>query len=353
MDVKESLEKIIKLMDGQLAMYWNEEISKDFGFNQRQKDLVRKLLEHAKEHNLRPAKRLRASLVYYGYLLGKNEVEEKIRQPMEAIELVHTALLMQDDVMDQDDLRRGMPTTHKFFENGDAHFGESIAYTLGDSVLTMGYERLLKSDFDRNLTIKATLKLLRGAVNTGFGQAFDVGLEKISDWIEEDVIALHRAKTAIYTYENPLFIGAILAGLEGEVFEILHQYSMDGGVAFQLQDDILGVFGDSEKTGKSDDSDLLQGKRTLLVLKTLELGNEQQKAAIRNIWGKRKAKGIDVELAKKAIRESGSLEYSGKKSKELALAAMQTAERLRKLNLNSEAVDYIQGIAKYMVEREI
>jgi geranylgeranyl diphosphate synthase, type I len=353
MDVKQELKKIIELTDKQLAEYWDEELSINFGFNERQKDLVKKLLEHAKEHNLRPAKRLRASFVYFGYLLGKNEPDEKIRQPMEAIELVHTALLMQDDVMDQDDLRRGLPTTHKFFENGDLHFGESMANTLADSVLTMGYERMLRSDFDKDLTIKATLKLLRGITNTAYGQSFDVDLEKINDWVEDDVMALHKAKTAIYSYENPLFIGAILAGLEGKVFEILHDYSMDGGVAFQLQDDILGVFGDSEVTGKSDASDLIQGKRTLLVLKALEMGNEEQKEAIKKIWGNRKAKKEDIELAKKAIIDSKSLDYNKKISRELAEKASNTAEMLRDLKLNPTAIDFIGGIARYMVDREL
>lgn len=353
MDIKAELKKIVDLTDKQLAEYWDEEIKKNFGFNQRQKDLIKRLLEHAKAHNLRPAKRLRASFVYYGYLLGKDEPGEKIRQPMEAIELVHTALLMQDDVMDQDDLRRGLPTTHKFFENGDSHFGESMAYNLSDSVLSLGYERLLTSDFDKELAIKATIKLLRGVTDTAYGQAFDVGLEKVNDWVEDDVMALHKAKTTIYTYENPLFIGAILAGLTGEVFEILHDYSMDGGVAFQLQDDILGVFGDSEITGKSDDSDLLQGKRTLLVLKALELGNEKQKEAIKKIWGNRKAEKEEIELAKKAIVDSGSLDYNKKISRELAEKAAKTAERLRELNLNPTAIDFIGGVARYMVDREL
>lgn len=353
MDVKVKLTEIAEMVDRRLEEYWDEEIDKKFGFNQRQKDLVKKLLGHAKEHNLRPAKRLRASFVYYGYRLGKNEIDDRIMKAMMGVELVHTALLMHDDVMDEDDLRRGKPTTHKFFENGDQHFGESMAYTLGDVVLTLGYELLLNSGFEENLVSKATLKLLRGITNTAFGQVYDVWLEKCTDGKEADVIALHKAKTAIYTYENPLFIGAILAGLEGKVFEILHEYSMAGGVAFQLQDDILGVFGDSEKTGKSDDSDLLQGKRTLLVLKALETGNQEQVTAIKKIWGKRKANKGDIDQAKRAIRESGSWEYNKKLSKELAKKAAIVAEKLQKLGLNPKAIDYLKGIAEYMVEREL
>jgi len=353
MDVKQTLNNFVGIIDEKLNAYWQTELERGFGFSQKQKDLVKKMLLHAQEHNLRAAKRIRGSFVYYGYQLGK-PADDRIWNAAMGVELVHTALLMHDDVMDQDDVRRGKPTTHKFFEGDDPHYGESIAYTLGDAVLTIGYELVLRSEFESDLVIKATEKLLRGVTNTAYGQAYDVSLEKMVDtWEEEDVIVLHKAKTAIYTYENPLYIGAILAGLGEDVLKILTDYSMDGGVAFQLQDDILGVYGDPEKTGKSANSDLLQGKVTLLILKTLSDGNEQQIEALKKVWGKRQANIEDIENAKKAIVDSGSLEYSRTISRDYAAKAAKTAERLRDFNLNKEAIDFIQGVAEYMVNRDV
>lgn len=350
---KQRLEDFIGVIDKKLDNYWQEEIKVNFGFNRRQKDLVRKILEHAKDHNLRPAKRLRASFVYYAYALGNNVVDERTYKAAMAVELVHTALLMHDDFMDQDDVRRGKPTTHKYFEDGDVHYGEAMAVDVGDAVLLLGYQLLNDSGYEPEKVILAERQLLRGVVNTAYGQAYDIGLGKYKNWGEEDVIVLHRAKTAIYTYKNPLFIGAMLAGLEGEVFDVLDEYSMNGGVAFQLQDDVLGVYGDTEKTGKSANSDLLQGKVTLLILKALEMGTDEQKGAVKKVWGKRRANAGDIEEAKKAIKESGSYEYSMDISREYARKAVETAEKLRGLNLNREAIDYIQGIAEYMVHREV
>ena len=106
------------------------------------------------------------------------------------------------------------------------------------------------------------------------------------------MIALHRAKTAIYTYENP-FGGGGIGRLSAEVKRVLSLYAMDGGVAFQLQDDILGVFGSEEETGKSADSDLRQGKCTLLILKALEMGDDEQKKAVEAVWGKMAAGRAD------------------------------------------------------------
>ena len=349
---RETLIEFVTKIDKRLSNYWDMEIGKEFGFNEEQKQLVRKILEHAKEHNLRTGKRIRASFVYYAYLLNKTE-DERIWKAAESVELVHTALLMHDDFMDQDKLRRGRPTTQVYFGEGDEHYGDAMAVNVGDAVLCLGYEKLLESGFNAEVVKPAMSQLLRGITNTAFGQAYDVSLPKIGEMSEERVMALHKAKTAIYTYENPLFIGAILGGCNKDVLKILHEYSMTGGVAFQLQDDILGIFGEEEKTGKSADSDLLQGKVTLLVGKALELGNEIQIKTIKKVWGNKNATDDEILEAKRVIKETGSYEYSVKTAVELAEKAANLANELRDKNLNVQAVDYLEGIARYLVERDV
>lgn len=331
---KRMLQEFVPEIDARIAKYFDEEMKKDFGFNGRQKKLNREILEHAKEYILRPTKRLRASLVYYGCKLGRMVPDW---DACVGIELVHAALLMHDDFMDQDKTRRGGKTTHEYFKDrfGDLHLGESMAVSVGDALLCMGFELIPDKSVFRAIT------------NTAYGQAYDVSLEAFKDWTEEDVICLHKAKTAIYTYENPLFIGAHLANLPKEAFDILHEYAMDGGVAFQLQDDILGVFGSSEKTGKSADSDLKQGKCTLMALKAWDRPEFQK------VWGNREATREELNAAKKAIEDCGAYEYNKRLAQEYAVRAAKMAQKLRKLNLNGEAIDYIQGIAEYMVEREV
>ncbi|MBI5356615.1 polyprenyl synthetase family protein, partial [Candidatus Collierbacteria bacterium] len=130
-------------------------------------------------------------------------------------------------------------------------------------------------------------------------------------------------------------------------------YAMDGGVAFQLQDDILGVFGTPEKTGKSTDSDLLQGKCTMLVLKVFNGGTTGQQNAVKKVWGKLKASRKNLDDAKQAVIDSGSLKYSNDLARRYASKAAKTASKLRSLNLNAESIDYIQGIAEYMVNRKV
>lgn len=335
---EKTLQAFVPEIDKRIAKYFDEEIKKGFGFNERQKEVVRQALEHAKEYILRPTKRIRSSFVYYGCKLGGVEPDWNAAV---GIELVHAALLIHDDFMDEDVSRRGGPTTHEFYGRlmNNRHLGEAMAVAVGDALLCLGFE-LVENKETRK-------QLLRGVTNTAYGQAYDLSLEAFKNWTEEDVICLHKAKTAIYTYENPLFIGAHLAKLPKAAFEILHDYSMDGGVAFQLQDDILGVFGAPEKTGKSADSDLKQGKCTLMVLKAWD------RPEVQKVWGKVNATREDLDVAKKAIRDCGAYDYNKRLAWEYARKAAKTAEKLRKLNLNLEAIDYIQGVAEFMVEREV
>ncbi len=354
---KQTLIDYVGAIELRLSEYWESELALNFGFNQRQKKVVREMLLHSKEHNLRPAKRLRGSFVNFAYALSGKEVDERIWKVAMGVELVHTALLMHDDFMDQDDLRRGGPTTHKYYADkagGSKHYGETMAVGVGDAVLCLGFELIQRCGFEDKKVIEAMNKMQRGIAITAYGQAYDVTLEVEKKWTEDDVLSLHRAKTGVYTYENPLLIGAILGNLDDEAKKVLTNYAMDGGVAFQLQDDILGVFGNEEDTGKSADSDLRQGKCTLLILKVLEMGSKAQKEAVSKVWGKMElATREDLDRAKKAIEDSGSLEYSRKLARELAAKAAKTAEKLRSFDLNDEAIDYIQGIAEYMVEREV
>lgn len=351
---KKTLQDYVPVIDKKLAAFFDSEIKKEFGFNPRQKEMVNILLEHSKEHNLRPSKRLRGSLVNYGYMLSGKKINKGVWQAAIGVEIIHTALLMHDDFMDMDEVRRGGPTTHKFLQEkykSNEHFGNSMAVSIGDAILCLGFELI----FEINSNDTAMKQLFRGIVNTAFGQAYDVALESNEKWTEEDVITLHRAKTAIYTYHNPLVIGLKLAGInESRILKIVYEYSMNAGVAFQLQDDILGVFGTPEKTGKSADSDLLHGKCTLLVLKVFQDGSKDQITAVKKVWGKLSANKKDLESAKQAIIDSGSYEYSKQKAIDLAKKAAITASKLKKIKrLNSKAIDYIQGIAEYMVEREV
>ena len=278
------------------------------------------------------------------------------------IELVHTALLMHDDFMDQDDTRRGKPTTHEYYKKihqdrkyrfAPLHYGESMALNIGDVALLAGHQILGEVNFPENRKLAALNRLLQGLVNTGLGQAFDVTLEAGGQAQEKDIFDLHLAKTAIYTYENPLHIGAILSGASGNDLKILTKYAIPGGIAFQLQDDILGLYGDPVKTGKPAHSDLRQGKMTLLIIKALKNGSPAQVKRLKEIWGKRDLTESEAGEARKIVKDTGSLDYSRDISRSWARRAQKAIPDMLKKGWNKEAINYLDGVAQYMVERDV
>ncbi len=359
---KDELENYAKIVEKELEKYFDFELKKSFGVSEDEKKLSTHILEHIKDYTLRPAKRLRASFVYNGYeLLGGKNTKEIIKASM-SVELIHAGLLVHDDFMDQDSVRRGKPTTHKYYTNffkenkfigNPNHYGESMAVNIGDAALFLGHEILGETKFSPETKIKAMNRLSRGIVNTTFGQVFDITLEAKRKAIEEDILDLHHAKTSIYTYENPLHIGAILAGANEDDLEILSNYAISGGIAFQLQDDILSFFGDSKKTGKSLFSDLKEGKMTLLIIKALQNGSLQDTETLKSIWGKQDLTENEGEKVKDILINTGSLEYSKQISIKWAKEAQKTIPIMIKKGWKPKAVDYLDGIAQYMIERDL
>lgn len=361
-DAKQTLKKFVSRIDKHLANYFEGEIKNAFGVSKKEKKLSKQIWEHIKEHNLRPAKRIRGSFIYYGYKLLGGENDTAIVDAAMSIELIHTALLIHDDIMDQDDTRRGLPTTHKHFSTvhkrnrhrfDPNHFGNSMAINTGDIALLAGYQLLGKSNFPEKLRIRALNQTLRGIINTGIGQAYDVTLEALGKATEQDIIDLHYAKTGIYTYENPLHIGALLAGAKESDLKVISEYAMPGGIAFQLQDDILGLFGNPEKTGKPAHSDLRQGKITLLIIKAIENATRKQFVQLNRYWGNRDLTESGANIVREIVRETGSLEYSKKISIKWAKKAQDAIAMMRKNAWNKEAIDYLDGITQYMIEREV
>ncbi len=361
---RDHLKSLIPLFDKQLTEIWETEKNNLNLHSEKLQGIVATLLDHSQEHNLRKAKRIRAGFIYEGYKLLKRgeeltKTEEKrLIYAACSIEIIHTGILMLDDFMDKDEVRRGGPTTHKFFEQfhfdsrftslDRGHYGVSMAVGGGVAVMLMGYDILLKSDFPENLKIRALQLLFPGIVETFYGQTFDLSMEAGLPAVEQDVYDLHLGKTSIYTYRNPLQIGAILAGATSEDLEVLSEYANPGGIAFQIQDDILGLFGDSEKTGKSDFADIREGKRTLLVLKAIENANKDQLARILAILGFKFMDGNDAEEFRKIVIDTGSLKYSYAKALEYARKSQKAIPQMVKKGWTQSSINFLDGIAEYM-----
>jgi geranylgeranyl diphosphate synthase type I len=172
--------------------------------------------------------------------------------------------------------------------------------------------------------------------------------ERFMPLTERDILTIHRYKTARYTTEGPLHMGAVLGGAGEDILAILSAYALPLGQAFQLQDDLLGVFGKEEQTGKSADADIRQGKRTLLVLKALEWGTLEQKTAIEAALGNAEATSAQLAATRRALDETGAHSYCRQRALTLAGEA-RTA--ITKAGLEPQAREFLRGLVDYIVDR--
>ncbi len=357
MNAKQALKEFQLLVDVEIEGFFQNEREKA-----REVSPVAEIaLERLSAYCLRPGKRIRPALMYYGYRLFEGENEKEIIKASIAPEILHAYLLIHDDIMDEDAMRRGEATMHEIYTDehrrlykkyDPAHFGEAMAICLGDVGCHYAMQALAAADFPSDKKTAAILKLHQQIITVGYGQMLDVmsTVMEDEDVTEEYVMRVHKYKTGVYTYETPLMIGATLAGASEEDIKVLSNYAIPAGIAFQIQDDILGMFGDQEKTGKANDSDLKEGKHTLLILKALEEANDAQAVTIRSALGNPQLTSELADDVREIIKKTGSLQYSI----DTALSYVRQAKKALEARpaWTNEGRQFLDAVADYMINRE-
>jgi geranylgeranyl diphosphate synthase, type I len=264
---------------------------------------VEALLTALRELVLRGGKRLRPAFVAAG-LLAANE-RARLEPAVElgvALEFLHTYLLIHDDWMDGDALRRGGPTVHKLLGRAlrSEALGEKSAILAGDYAMGLSLE-LLATGAARHPAQAALLSAFARMHNDAiFGQELDVAGK------QPDPEQVYALKTASYTVRGPLVIGALVGGGQRALLRVIDRFSLPAGIAFQLQDDLIGAFGQPEVTGKPRGADLSAGKHTLLVKLGLELTRGADRKHLRAVLGKTRAGSREIERALAALENSGA-----------------------------------------------
>lgn len=316
-------------------------------------------LRYVKKVVLAGGKRLRPAFMYFGYLAAGGKEKEKMLKAAVSIEFIHLFLLIHDDIMDQDDKRHGLDTLHiryeklgrKLFKGKDnRHFGNSMAMIIGDMIGALGNQIIFESKFKPELIMRALSKLQTIIAMTVIGQSQDVYIEYKGRATEKEVMRMCENKTAKYTVEGPLHLGAILGGASEKTLGGLSRYAVPLGTAFQIQDDILGAFGLEEKMGKKVGADIIEGKQTLIVVRAKEKANRAQKKILDSTLGKRGLTKQDMLDFQRVARETGAYDYAKNFSRKLVLEAKR---ELAKIEISKEAKDFLQDIADYMIEREL
>ncbi|MFC6883032.1 MULTISPECIES: polyprenyl synthetase family protein [Actinomadura] len=261
-------------------------------------------------------KRLRPLFCYWGWRGAGGEDAPEIVNAAASLELLQASALIHDDVMDSSDTRRGQPSVHRRFEamhrehgwpGAAAPFGEGTAILLGDLCLAWSGEMYESSGLGDGALRRgrAVYDLMRTEVMCG--QYLDMLEGARGSGTVGSALRVVEYKSAKYTIERPLHLGAALAGAAPEVSEALTAYGLPLGIAFQLRDDVLGVFGDPAETGKPAGDDLREGKRTVLVALTLERVAEAGAGVLRRRLGDPDLDDAGVDELRGIIEESGGL----------------------------------------------
>jgi geranylgeranyl diphosphate synthase, type I len=293
-------------------------------------------------------KKLRGMLVKLGYEIVAPAPSPHILQPAAAYEILHAGLLIHDDILDKSLLRREKPTLYR--ELGGDHYGISQALCLGDMTFFLATAVLARSEFPAESKNRALTLLSDTIMNTVTGQMLDVKLSQPSaEKHESEVHTIYKLKTAAYSVSGPLTLGGTLAGADAQVLAAMQQFGEAAGAAFQIQDDILGVFGDETVTGKSATSDIEENKNTLLIAYALKNATQSQKHTIERYYGRPELSRAGHEAVKQVFEDCGALDYARRTAADYAHSS-RTFIPLIAAKPNQQAV--LEGFVDYMISRQ-
>lgn len=308
----------------------------------------------------RGGKRIRGALTMNSYyMLGGTNDTVAIRAAR-AIEMLHAYILMVDDIQDRSEIRRGGPTAHVMLRDyhkshhlrDDAqHFGEAITM----NGFLFGVHNAMNELLDLEVPVEYKFAALRNVnrhfIATAHGQSMDIFNEVVDTANIDDVDKVLLWKTAYYTFMNPMQLGGLLAGAQPNDLERLEQYSLAAGRIFQITDDIIGVFGKAADTGKSPLDDIMEGKRTILTVKALELAPKADAYFLEQMLGNRSLTRSEFTRCQEIIRECGALQYAREQAQQSANDAHKALAAIHE-HWEGPQADFVSALIDYMLQRK-
>ncbi len=302
-------------------------------------------------------KRLRPAFAYWGYRAAGGPDRDEVVAAAAALEFVQASALIHDDLMDASDTRRGEPAVHRRFAAlhrasgwlGPADgFGTATAILLGDLCLVWSDELLHGSGLDPVTLARARPVFDDMRTEVTVGQYLDIHTQATGDTSVQRAGLVARFKSAKYTVERPLLLGAAIADAPRSVAAAYSAYGLPLGEAFQLRDDVLGVFGDPAITGKPAGDDLREGKRTYLVAAAFDAADQAAVQELRKGLGDPDLDDAGVDRLREIITATGALARTEERIAALSASAVAALETV---SLLPEGVDVLTGLATAATHR--
>lgn len=261
-------------------------------------------------------KRLRPHMVLSAFqAYAPEEALESVVPAAVSQELIHLAMLIHDDIIDRDLIRYGIPNVAGQYEehytkyipkvSERQHMALGAALLAGDALITDAHQIIRTTDRPHDLVLRSQDILSRSIFDVIGGELLDMEVGVLPKG-SIDPIAVAEHKTSSYSFVGPLTTGAVLAGAPETDIALLAQFGTHLGIGYQLKDDILGVFGDEDKTGKSTTTDITEGKRTFMVQQFEQLATEVQRSEFFAIFHREDITDADIARVRALLRESGA-----------------------------------------------
>jgi len=342
MNWEEMLDHYGALIDGKLKEFFaeTENVAKAYH------PFIEEVYSNIEDFVLRKGKRLAACstlLTYKGYA---GDADNRILKACVSIELYRHCILVHDDLVDKDILRRGGKTFHKLFvENHDDRLGCGTAVFVGNLLYALALKSMLNSGFSKEKLSKVTLLLLEGYRSVNESQILDLLFEyKVPDVNEWYVMASKRAASL---FETTILAGAILGNAPERDLQILEETGAHMGYSFDIQDDIIDTFASLEQYGRPPGGDVALGKKPLHIIYSLKLANREGIAKLKRLTSKKRISLRDLELIRGIVRESGALEAAKEKSREHAEKAKAL---IAQTSLSDETKRFFSSMITYIQE---
>ena len=302
-------------------------------------------------------KRLRPHMTLYAYRAFGGKDIDKLIPIAVAQELLHFSLLIHDDIIDRDYIRYGTDNIagsylkeyakHIDSDDDKVHFAHSAAILGGDLILSGAHSLIASSELSDSEKTSAQQLLSRGIFEVAGGELLDTE-SSFLPYRDGSALNIARYKTAGYSFITPLLTGAVIAGASDRQIGHLREFAIALGIAFQLVDDLLGVFGEEVTTGKSTTSDITEGKRTFMIEKAVQAMNDEQKSRFDALFGKKDALPSEIDEIKQLLISTGARLATETEINEYVVTARQS---LRALEFNREDQDTFEALIKKVTDR--
>ena len=328
MDVKQRLKEMSAELDGPIRSYIEDELPSN-------------LIEAARQYPYAGGKRMRPCMVVAACRAVGGDGKKAVPMAV-AIEYIHNFTLIHDDLMDGDEMRRGMRTSHVIY-------GMPTAILAGDALFAKAYQIIGGMDIPAE-DLRRVLSVTSKAVwDLARGQQMDVNNENAEFISLDDYIETIKLKTSVL-FAAGAASGAIIGGASKEVVNAIHSYAIKMGVAFQMYDDILGVYGDPAKTGKSAGNDIRKGKYTVMICHAHDtIKDKAVWDRFMSVFGKLDATDDEIGVARQILKDCGSYDYA------IEMADRYTNEAIDSLNCLKESDDkeFMIELAKFSMARDV